>query len=164
MKTKSKDFSRLSTIETLSIGLLGLACSSFLIGFFVWFVQQKTYAPLLEQLGLEPSSFQAFFVNGSPFALLIPVVLLAGFLVWKELHWKTGSLVLGLNVTFLVFSVVMFWAVDSSLRGGMNTLIKLLSKWFLRHGHRLNNFSTQSKRLEPYHNPRVKSWGSIAHG
>jgi ABC-type antimicrobial peptide transport system permease subunit len=125
---KSKDFSKLNRIETLSIGLLGLACSSFLIGFFVWFVQQKTYAPLLVQLGLESSSVQAFFINGSPFALLIPVVLTAGFLVWKELHWKTTSLSLGLNVAFLVSSVVMFWAADSSLRGGMNTMIELLSK------------------------------------
>jgi hypothetical protein len=128
MKTKSKDFSRLSTIETLSIGLLGLACSSFLIGFFVWFVQQKTYAPLLAEMGLEFSSVQTFLINGSPFVLLIPVVLLAGFLVWKELHWETTSLSLGLNVGFLVSSVVMFWAVDSSLRGGMNTIIEFLSK------------------------------------
>jgi ABC-type antimicrobial peptide transport system permease subunit len=128
MKPKTKDLSRLNNIETLSIGLLGLACSSFLIGFFVWFVQQKTYAPLLAQMGLEFSSVQTFFINGSPFALLIPVVLIAGFLVWKEWHWKTTSLSLGLNVAFLVSSLLMFWAVDSSLRGGMNTMLEFLSK------------------------------------
>jgi hypothetical protein len=128
MKSKIRDFSRLNNIETLSIGLLGLACSSFLIGFFVWFVQQKTFAPLLEQLGLESSSVQAFFVTGSPLALLIPVVLVAGFMVWKELHWKTSPLVLGLNVAFLASSLLMFWAVDSSLRGGMATLVEFLSK------------------------------------
>ena len=128
MKTKTKNLTALNNMETLSIGLLGLACSSFMIGFFVWFVQQKTYGPLLVQLGLELFSVQAFFVGGSPFTLLIPVVLVAGFLVWKELHWKTTSLSLGLNLAFLVSSVVMFWAVDSSLRGGMNTMIDLLSK------------------------------------
>jgi hypothetical protein len=128
MKPQNKDFSRLNTTETLSIGLLGLACSSFLIGFLVWFVQQKNYAPLLEVLGLEFSSVQLFFINGSPFALLIPVVLMAGFLVWKELNWKTTTLSLGLNVSFLVSSLVMLWAVDSSLRGGIKTMLEFLSK------------------------------------
>jgi hypothetical protein len=80
------------------------------------------------QLGLELSPVQAFFINGSSFVLLLPVVLIGGFLVWKELNWKTRSLALGLNVAFLVSSVVMFWAADSSLRGGMNTMIELLSK------------------------------------
>jgi nitrate/nitrite transporter NarK len=128
MKTHTKDLSKLNTIETLSIGVLGLACSSFLIGFFVWFVQQKTYAPLLADMGLEFSSVQVFFINGSPFALLIPVVLIAGFLVWKQLHWKSTSLLLGLNLAYLVLSLLMLWAVDSSLRGGMNTMLEFLSK------------------------------------
>jgi hypothetical protein len=128
MKTETKDFSRLNNTETLSIGLLGSACSSFLIGFFVWFLQQRTYAPLLAEMGLEFSSVQVFFINGSLFALLIPVVLIAGFLVWKELHWKPTSLSLGLNLAFLVSSLLMLWAVDSSLRGGMNTMVDLLSK------------------------------------
>ncbi len=106
---KNKDLSRLSKIETLSIGLLGLACSSFLVGFFVWFLQQKSYASFLMKLGVELSPVQTLFVSGSPFALLIPVVLIGGFLVWKELNWNTTSLVLGLNAAFLVSSLLMFW-------------------------------------------------------
>ena len=124
---KNKDFSRLSKIETLSIGLLGLACSSFLVGFFVWFVQQKNYASFLMKLGVELSPIQALFVSGSPFTLLIPVVLIGGFLVWKELHWKTTSLALGLNAAFLVSSLLLFWGADSSLRGGMMNMIDILS-------------------------------------
>ena len=125
---KSKDLSKLNKIDTLSIGLLGLACSSFLIGFFVWFVQQKTYGPLLVQFGLKLSPLQAFFINGSPFLLLLPVVVIGGFLVWKELQWKTSSVVIGSNLAFLAASLLLLWAADSSLRGGMNTMIDLLSK------------------------------------